>query len=1136
MLPWKWNHVSLLCLLYLTNIICGSRVEIRLGALFHDNHEDYESALEEAVNEVSEDVIDYPNITLREYIAYSSQNPERTIVEICDGVVDNGVSVILTKSDDVTTFTLSLVGAFIGLPIIGFGNRYAVLSDKEIHPMYLRMDPPLAMQSHPILDILKRNNWNKFSIIHNDDSDSLSFLQELIEITMNNEEWQIGASIEIPQGFTTNISSYLSTLGKLNANVIILQVSMNDAIKIFEEANYLGMLEAGYAWIVTETLLAIDQDSLRSFPMGLIGINSSASSRMTQNIKDTVHIIGKAVQQMASKTPNIFEMPQNCWNPRRERRKQGELLYRYLKQVKLVKNDREVSFNENGDLNAAKYDILNLRMNGDNRKIWINVGTWSKKELKINSILWPGQTEIMPGIHDDRRKLIVVTIIEEPFMFKSDLAERKECYSGGLCLKLSKAERKTTRHDVITAFEHWRNYGKYTNSTHGENSMTSYHAYCCSGMAYDILESLARDMNFDYDLYIVADGSFGSKEHESSWDGMVGDLINQAADMAVASFSINSARSQVIDFSAPFYDTSLSIVVARRKGKASMGSFMEPLEWTMWLGIFITLHATAFFATIYEWHSPYGLTPNGRNRLRVFSFPSALTLCWSILFSHTVPTKSPKCWASRFLINLWAIFSLVFIASYTANLAAFMVIEKLPNEITGINDPKLQHSSKGFRTATVKSSSPESFLWRSYPELAQKIQKYAVHNTSDGVVKLKNRQLDAFIWDSAVLDYTISSDPKCELQLVGKRFASEGYGIGLQKNSDLTSEVSLHIYKYFSSGFLEQLHRQWYNTAGCSKQSKGLTGEITLDLSHFIGVFILLSTGIVIATFTLFLEWFVERILVPKWRKDVRKLNWLPLTQRLHRAVNVQNLIQDNTYSARGQQIPLKNIGSRLCEHRNRRDSGDVAYDISKYLTTRHDRQETKPLLNNRSHHGTVKKRPLLGLKRVNIAVQTDIDEKINYQLREVDANINMRIKNFEIDLRDMREQLAKALKEKEQLLQKLAEFEENHGSIIKSNSNSSESSTDTHNRFRCRSNTSNGEDVHVWMNSGASASLDNASECTTQNMANCNIKNDLRCDDRNTTDVGIMQTCHSANPVNFTPYNSFFKTRLGSFKSEPQT
>ena len=59
-----------------------------------------------------------------------------------------------------------------------------------------------------------------------------------------------------------------------------------------------------------------------------------------------------------------------------------------------------------------------------------------------------------------------------------------------------------------------------------------------------------------------------------------------------------------------------------------------------------------------------------------------------------------------------------------------------------------------------------------------------------------------------------------------------------------------------------------------------------------------------------------------------------------------------------------------------------------------------------------------------NIAVQTEVEGKVQDQLKAVDENIERRLESFELDLRSMREQLAKALRDKERLIAKLARLE----------------------------------------------------------------------------------------------------------------
>lgn len=57
----------------------------------------------------------------------------------------------------------------------------------------------------------------------------------------------------------------------------------------------------------------------------------------------------------------------------------------------------------------------------------------------------------------------------------------------------------------------------------------------------------------------------------------------------------------------------------------------------------------------------------------------------SILFI----SGTPRSFSARVLGMVWAGFAMIIVASYTANLAAFLVLERPKTKLTGINDARV---------------------------------------------------------------------------------------------------------------------------------------------------------------------------------------------------------------------------------------------------------------------------------------------------------------------------------------------------------------------------------------------------------------------------------------------------------------
>ncbi len=81
------------------------------------------------------------------------------------------------------------------------------------------------------------------------------------------------------------------------------------------------------------------------------------------------------------------------------------------------------------------------------------------------------------------------------------------------------------------------------------------------------------------------DGNYGSVDKDTGqWNGMIGELLTQKADLAVADLTITYEREQGVDFTMPFMNLGVTILYKKPTAKdPNLFSFLSPLSIGVWI-------------------------------------------------------------------------------------------------------------------------------------------------------------------------------------------------------------------------------------------------------------------------------------------------------------------------------------------------------------------------------------------------------------------------------------------------------------------------------------------------------------------------------------------------------------------------
>nr|XP_021195639.2 glutamate receptor ionotropic, kainate 2 isoform X3 [Helicoverpa armigera] len=808
---------------------------IRIGGLFHPEDEKQEVAFRYAVERVNADRAVLPRAKLLAQVeTISPQDSFHASKRVCH-LLRSGVAAIFGPQSAPAAAHVQSICDTMELPHLETRWDYRTRRESCLVNLY----PHPAALSRAYVDLVRAWGWRSFTIVY-ENSDGLVRLQELLK-AHGPSELPVAVR-QLPDSH--DYRPLLKQIKNSAESHIVLDCTTERIRDVLQQAQQIGMMSDYHSYLITS--LDLHSVDLEEFKYGGTNItalrlldperadvqrvvrdwvydearkgrklqlgHTTAKENMTfiktetALMYDAVHLFAKALHDLDT-SQQIDVRPLSC--EAEDTWPHGYSLINYMKIVEMKGLTGVIKFDHQGFRSDFTLDIIELTRDGLQK-----AGTWNSSEgVNYTRSYGENQKQIVEILQN--KTLIVTTILSSPYCMRREASE------------------------------------KLTGNAQFE------------GYAIDLIHEISKILGFNYTFKLAPDGRYGSYNRETKeWDGMIRELLEQRADLAIADLTITYDREQVVDFTMPFMNLGISVLYRKPiKQPPNLFSFLSPLSLDVWiymatayLGVSVLLFILARFSP-YEWDSPRNCLDEPPVLENQFTLLNSLWFTIGSLMQQGSDI-APKAVSTRMVAGMWWFFTLIMISSYTANLAAFLTVERMDSPIESAEDlakqTKIKYGAlKGGSTAAFFRDSNFSTYQRmwSFMESARP-SVFATSNKEGEERVVRGKGAYAYLMESTTIEYVVERN--CDLTQVGGMLDSKGYGIAMPPNSPYRTAISGAVLKLQEEGKLHILKTKWWKEkrggGSCRDEtSKSSSTANELGLANVGGVFVVLMGGMGVA-------------------------------------------------------------------------------------------------------------------------------------------------------------------------------------------------------------------------------------------------------------------------------------------------
>ncbi|TXG46470.1 hypothetical protein EZV62_028029 [Acer yangbiense] len=647
-------------------------------------------------------------------------------------------------------------------PILSFADAIPKWA-AERFPFLLQASPNQYAQMKAIAAVVQSWEWHQVTVIHEDiDSSATGIIPHLFE-ALREVGAEISQVLALPPFISSTLTQELEKLKRSQCRVFIVHLSLPLAEQFFEQAKTMSTMEKDYVWIATDSFTSlahsITASSISSSKEGIVGVKSYISEK-EQKFRDFYRRFRK---RFGSEYPE------------EDNHEPGALAVQAYDAVwsvalEISENQRislsnfdgltgKIQFNNKNET-PALYQIINLTGRSYRElgfwtdglgfsKTIDDSATYNSSMKYLGQVIWPGAPRNAP------RGWAVPT------------------------------DSKPLRIGVPIGSE----FKQYVNPEFDElGNVISFH-----GFSIELFIAIVSELPFclPYEFF----------PYNGSYTDLVKKIYLKEFDAVVGDVAIVARRLQYAEFTHPYTESGLVMIVPLEKPANKALLFMKPFTKAMWMLIGIVTIYNGFIVWLIErnhWHELQGSPVHQTGAFLWLSFSSLFSLQGGTLHSNL----------SRMTMLVWLFVALVITQTYTANLASMLTVQGFKPATVDIESLQRSNAWVGYSNASFVASYLEDVLRFNRKNLI------GYTSLEDYDRDLKNGKISAIFLEVAVSKIFLAKYCK-SFATTGPTYKVGGLGFAFPKGSPLLPSVTEALLKVSESGELRELETSMIASETC---------------------------------------------------------------------------------------------------------------------------------------------------------------------------------------------------------------------------------------------------------------------------------------------------------------------------------